>query len=284
MENAKVPAPRGGANWSPATIKRILQNPALIGVFKWRGEPIDGVIQGETVLSVERFRMLQQRLNEIKENKAWNAVKLDYPPLKSMVFCRCGRRMAGCPFHGYPYYRCNVCRKPIISASWLWREVSTELKSALASEARLVPAIRRQITGRDLVEKKEKELRETGERIKFLGGKWDALYRLASPDYPVDRFKIREREIIDALNQAKSEKGQLEKELEVLRQRRIDEEGIARFCKVITRNLDTLTKDQWIMLLKMLKLKITVHQADQISVNVALPPIGEEVENQIPSL
>jgi len=61
----------------------------------------------------------------------------------------------------------------------------------------------------------------------------------------------------------------------MLRQRRLDKEGITRFCRLVADNIDNLTKLQWEMLLKIMRLRITVYTKDLITVSVALPPISE---------
>ena len=99
------------------------------------------------------------------------------------------------------------------------------------------PAIESQFNNDELIAKREQELKDLKDRIAFLNDKWDALYKLVSSDYPKDRFKKREREIIEAINRDKDEQKQTERELDAIRQKRLDEEGIARFCRLVARNM-----------------------------------------------
>jgi len=283
MEEAGIPAPRGGRKWSSATINRILRSKSLIGEFYWKGELIY-TEEGETVLTREQFDALQRHMDVVSANSYYNAAKLDYPPLRGMVFCHCGRRMGACPNHGVGYYRCLVCRKPLINAQQLWGEIKREIEGGLLREDRIIPALTAQVDKGNLIAQKEQQLKELGERVRFFNNKWDALYRLASPDYPMDRFKKREQEITDALDKANKEKAQVEQELSTLRQRKLDEEGIVRFCRLVATNLKNLTKPQWQMMLEMLKLKITIYDKDMITINVALPAVREETKNEFSRL
>ena len=282
MEKRGILAPKGGKSWSSSTVSRILRSRQLIGEFHWKGKRIYEQ-EGETVLSTEQFDALQKRLDEVRESSYYNAAKLDYPPLRGMVFCQCGRRMGGCPQHGYPYYRCAVCRKPLINAQWLWRMVERGIKSELFREDNLIPAIEAQLESSDSITSREKDLRALNTRIEVLNDKWDALYRLASLDYPEDRFRKREQEIITAINEAADEQDHIEREVSLLKQKRLDKEGIARFCQVVARNADSLMKAQWEMLLKILRFKIVVYGKELITVYMALPPI-RHVENEFTRL
>jgi len=279
MNEADVPPPRGGKAWSSATVRRILRSKQLIGIFEWKGQAIH-VEDGERVLTRERFEALQKRLDEIRENSYYNAAQLDYPPLRKMVFHGCGQMMYGVPVNKSAYYRCPKCRKSYINAQQLWEEVQQEIKGGLLQEERILPAIKSRFDNDDVAIAREHDLRLIDERISFLNDKWDSLYRLVSPEYPENRFKKREQEIINAIDKAQKEKAQIERELTILKQKRLDEEGIARFCQLAAKNIDNLTKQQWEILLKLLRLRITVHARDLIKVDVALPPIRDKVRDK----
>ena len=182
--------------------------------------------------------------------------------------------MYGKPVRSTTWYYCPKC-KTEIRGKIIWDEVRKEIRTGLLREDRLVPAIESQFNNVELIVKREQELKGLKDRIAFLNNKWDALYKLVSSDYPRDRFKKGEREIIEAINRAKDEQEQTERELDIIRQRRLDEEGIARFCRLVAHNMDNLSKEQWEMLLKIMRLRITVHSKDTIAVSVALPPVRE---------
>ncbi len=69
-----------------------------------------------------------------------------------------------------------------------------------------------------------------------------------------------------------------------VRQQILNEEGIRRFCLLAANNLDNLTKDQWEMLLGLLKLRVTVRSKELITVNVALPPVKDATEIELSRL
>ncbi|MFC1958110.1 hypothetical protein ACFLVQ_00895 [Chloroflexota bacterium] len=92
-------------------------------------------------------------------------------------------------------------------------------------------------------------------------------------NYPAERVQ----EHIDAIEQKiqclKTERTDLKKKLEVLSEQTLNEEGIKRLCKVVARNIGHLTKNQWEVINKLLRLRITVFSKESVVVNVALPPI-----------
>jgi DNA invertase Pin-like site-specific DNA recombinase len=287
MEQAQIPAPRGGYKWSPATIRRILVSRELIGEFYWKGQLIYRE-QTNTILAEEQFDALQRRLKEIRQNSYYNAAKLDYPPLRGMVYCQCGRKMVGVPIHGYPYYRCSICRKPLVNANYLWQKIEGKTKAGLLRDDRLIPALKAQF---DNTKKIAKLKRELDEKEKAIGG-WkearDKAFRLALvTNYPEDELQKRLVEIDCAKDMAINEKQQIESQLHVLRERLIDEQGVSRFCQFVAENIENLSKEQWRMLLETMNLRITVYGSGLITVNIALPslpPVKCEVKNDFSRL
>jgi len=280
MEEAGISAPKGGKKWSPSTIRRILRSKELIGVFEWKGKVIYEE-KGETVLTMEQFDALQRRLDEVRETSYYNAAKLDYPPLRGMVFCQCGHRMGGVPMHGYGYYRCPACYKPLVNAQWLWKQIEGEIKSGLLREDRLIPAMKSQFDDNERISNLEKDIEDTDHQIKEWDDAEDKAFRLALiTNYPEAKLQQRLKEINEARTKAMKQKEEITNQLTVLKEKMIDEEGITRFCQLVASNINNLNKQQWEMLLKILKLKITVYGKDLITVNVALPPILAEVESK----
>ena len=287
MEQAGIPAPRGGYKWSPSTIRRILVSRELIGGFYWKGQLIYKE-QTETILTEERFDALQGRLKEIRQNSYYNAAKLDYPPLTGMVYCQCGRKMAGVPMHGYPYYRCNICRKPIVNANRLWQEIETYTKAGLLRDDRLIPALKAQFDNTKKIAKLTQELDEKERAIKGWKEARDKAFRLALvTNYPEDELQKRLAEIDHAKDAAINEKQGIENQLLVLRERLIDEQGVSRFCRFVADNIENLNKEKWRMVLRTINLRITVYASGLITVNVALPslpPVESELENDFSRL
>jgi hypothetical protein len=88
----------------------------------------------------------------------------------------------------------------------------------------------------------------------------------------------------EKIQRLQAEKAELERRLATVRQQILNEEGIRRFCRLAANNLDNLTKDQWEMLLRLLKLRVTVRSKELITVNVALPPVKDAAEIELSRL
>lgn len=78
------------------------------------------------------------------------------------------------------------------------------------------------------------------------------------------------------IQRLKAEKADLKRRLDTIKQRILNEEGVRQFCRLAANNLDNLTKDQWEMLLRLLKLRVNVHSRDDVTVKVALPPVVKD--------
>ena len=97
--------------------------------------------------------------------------------------------------------------------------------------------------------------------------------------YPQERVQEEINKAEGNIQRLKAEKLQLEKNLKTLREQALNEEGVKRFCQLVGKNIETLSKKQWEVLNKMLKLKVTVSSQDLINVSVALPPVRDsEIE------
>ena len=83
------------------------------------------------------------------------------------------------------------------------------------------------------------------------------------------------------LDRLEMEKADLDNRLSMLREQKLNEEGIMRLCQLLAKNIDRLTKNQWEVLNKLLKLKITVYSKELAIVNVALPPVSDTRDAQI---
>ena len=64
----------------------------------------------------------------------------------------------------------------------------------------------------------------------------------------------------------------------------LNEEGIKRFCQLVGRNIEALSKKQWEVLNRMLRLKVIISSQDLINVNVALPPVRDDTEIELTRL
>ena len=275
MNKLGIPTKRG-KKWQAKGVREILQSRALIGEFQWKGETYYN-LEGETVLSVEEWELVQKRLVENRPRSFRNATKLDYPPMPEMVFHKCGKRMYHVSSHSIPYYRCKQCKRSYTHANDVWNEVRRGIVDALMRPGRLIPAIRAQFNNRDTIEHLEGEIKAKGNEIQKQEKLKDAAFRLgiSLENYPQEKVQDEINRAEANIQRLKAEKLQLEKNLKTLREQALNEEGVKRFCQLVGRNIETLTKKQWEVLNKMLKLKVTVSSQDIITVSVALPPVRD---------
>ncbi len=275
-QNHPLVLTRRGSKWSPKAIRDILRSRQLVGEFRWKGKLY---LKDENlrILSDEQFEALQKRLDENRERSYYNAVKYDYPPLPKMVFHACGQLMYRVPVNGKPYYRCPKCRKSYISAQIIWNELHEGIKDKLLREERLIPAIRAQFDNKDTIARLEQEIRAKADEIKKWQEAKDAAFHMGMTlkNYPQERVQEEIDKAEEKIQHLEAEKADLGKRLNTLREQRLDEEGIRRLCQLLAKNIDRLTKNQWEMLNKRLKLKVTVYSKELTTVNVALPPIRD---------
>ena len=142
MEQAGIPAPKGGKIWSRSTISRILADPAIKGEFYYgfeKMEPRDYwepskrvpsepeliyTDQANAILNFEEWGYIQTILGRNKQNSRRNT-KYDYSPLHGLVKCQCGRKMGAYTHrkNSIGYFRCSVCRNGDVNTSKLWGSV-----------------------------------------------------------------------------------------------------------------------------------------------------------------
>ena len=292
MNKTDVSPPRQSRRWNGAArewqrscITDILRSRQLLGEFSWRGQIYlkDDSLQ---ILSDERFEALQKRLDENRERSYYNAAKYDYPPLRKVVFHSCGHLMYGIPASGIPYYRCPKCKKEWVNAKKLWANIERGIRDALLREDRIIPAIRKQFDSKETIKNLEQEIKVKAHEIEGWEDAKDNAFRMGMEvrHYPPERVQEQIDRAEEKIQRLQAEKAELERRLATVRQQILNEEGIRRFCRLAANNLDNLTKDQWEMLLRLLKLRVTVRSKELITVNVALPPVKDVAEIELSRL
>jgi hypothetical protein len=281
-QNHPLVLTRRGRKWSPKAIRDILRSRQLVGEFCWKGKLY---LEDENlrILGNEQFEALQKRLDENRERSYYNAAKYDYPPLPKMVFHACGQLMYGVPVNGKPYYRCPKCRRSYISAQIIWNELQEGIKDKLLKEERLIPAIRIQFNNKDTIAQLEQEIRTKTDEIKKWQNAKDSAFHMGMmlKNYPQDRVQEEIDKAEEKIQHLEVEKTNLGNRLSTLTERRLDEEGIRRLCQLLAKNIDHLTKNQWEVLNKLLKLKVKVYSKELVIVNVDLPPVRDTRDTQI---
>lgn len=276
---ADIKTRRGGKFW-PKAIRDIMRSSQLIGEFWWKGKLY---LKDESlrILTDEVFEAVQKRLDDNRERRYYNAAKYDYPPLPKMVFHSCGQLMYGVPINEKPYYRCPKCKKSSINAQKLWHDIQRDMKGDLLREERLIPAIRAQFDDIEVIARLEQDIKAKDAEIQKQENAKDVAFRMGMliTNYPVERVQAEIDKTEARIQCLKTERMELEKRWNALKERRLNVEGIRRFCQLVATNIDNLTKNQWENLNQLLKLKIIVYSRNLVKVNLALPPVREsEIE------
>ncbi|MBI2858702.1 MAG: recombinase family protein [Chloroflexi bacterium] len=296
MEGAGVLSPKGSKKWSRSTITRILSDSELIGEFyAWKpvhrrqgpaspsaAKPSQPELvykmEGETVLTPTQFKAIQERFRANRESSSRNA-KHEYPPLRGIVFCKCGRRMGGVSWRGVPYYRCNTCRKPLVKADRMWSSLREAIRELLLNPEKLIPAVRSHLASGVSVMQLEKQL--AAKRAEL--AKWEQAedkavrMHLVLPDYPLEKLQERIAEIKAAKEAVVKELPDLEGLLEAARKAETDGEGIRNFCEMAAKNIDALTYAQWRLILEKLEVKVRVKEDGAVSVQMAIRPAKRDI-------
>ncbi len=156
LDAHQVPPP-GGKTWWQSCIRRMLANPAYMGITRYKDTELPGVTPA--IISREIWDTVQAQL---QTHQPCARAQYDYW-LRGFVYCPCGHRMCGTSIRGgYRYYMCNSTRKAIpgrpgckpvrFNANKLETLVWSKVSEVLAHPEDLIKEIRKQA----------KELREGG--------------------------------------------------------------------------------------------------------------------------
>ncbi len=123
----------------------------------------------------------------------------------------------------------------------------------------------------------ENQLSQIDRAIAEQEGKKDRAVQLGIElkGYPTEKVQAEIDKAEEKIQKLKLEKAELQRQLQVTRQRILDEEGIRRLCREVQGNLENLDKDGWLKLNKRIGLVVTIHSKDDIYVKVSLPPLRE---------
>lgn len=280
-----------------STMVDVLSDPALIGKFyayttrvvrdaigrkhKTHVDEKDWLLVYEdpdqAILTLEQFYALRERFQRNKENSPRNT-KHYYPPLKSLIFHSCGRRMVGVYRNGTPWYRCLPCRAWIKSVP-MWEETHEGLRRILLQPERLIPAVKDQIDSGQSMKRLEEELGQSQQRIEMLGqAEQKALkLHLYLSNYPVDKLDLELSRIEEQKKQIIQKRNGIEQQIRGLRQAIVNEEGIKRFCEMVASNLDSMDDSRWRLLLEAMNLRILVSEKTTVKVSVPAATKDEDV-------
>jgi hypothetical protein len=228
----------------------------------------------QAILTQEQFYALRERFKRNRENSPRNT-KHYYPPLRSLVFCKCGRRMVGVYRNQKPWYRCLDCGI-WIKAMPLWNEVKRQVREMLLQPERLIPAVRAQLDSGKSIGHLEQDLKTNQQRLEMIDEAEQKALRLHLylPNYPLEKLEAELHRIQDQRQELIAEHCNLEKRVLELKQAMVDEEGIRRFCQMATSNLDSMDDGQWRVLLESMRLRLTF-DGREFHAKIALPVVEE---------
>jgi len=277
--NVKIPSPSGG-QWTPTTVRNILRSRALVGEFYAKNENGEQqlVLKDDSlrIYTDEEFNAVGKRLDGIKQTSYYNATKHHYPPISKFVYCSCGARMYGWANRHCLYYRCKRCGK-MTNATKLWEEFFPQIKDDLLSEERLIPRMKSQFNNQELIAKYEREVAPKDKEIKDFEAAKDKAFRMGMflRGYPLGKVQEQIDKAEANIQHLTPELENLNQKLSNLKQQALNDEGIKRFCQIVSQNIDSLTKEQWEVLGRLMDLRITVFGKGLATVDIALPPVGE---------
>lgn len=216
LQDNRVPT-KGGKNWHPLTIKRMVTNPAYTGATYFSGILLPDATP--PIIPQELFDRAQAAL---KLPKSRPGKCLNTYLLKGHIFCgKCGKHMTGtCLSKRYLYYRCQntypdinrrvKCQAPYVKAAWIEAEIWDAIKKALAHPDKLLAEIHQNLSSEGDEVKVTADIKALEKKIKGYSAQHQRMLRLF-------RHKsIPENEILDEINQMNAEKVADEKSLKDL--------------------------------------------------------------------
>lgn len=275
----------------------VLRDPALLGKFyAYKFKMVDSahgkkrrvrVPQEEWLLVYEdpsqaviteaEFHALQACFRANRENASRNT-RHEYPPLRRLVRCRCSSALRAMQGHttNYKtqYYRCPLCKSHVNSRK-LWAGIKDKLTELLLDPGRMVAGVRICLDSGVSIDRLAAELAlKRSEERQWLDAADDKVVRLyLSTDYPFEKLQARRGEIALKRESVAREVRELEVRLASAKQAQVDEEGLARFCRVAARNLENIDDSRWRRLLELMRLQVYVNGPD-ITVSVAVPALA----------
>ena len=187
--------------------------------------------------------------------------KMDYTPLHGFVWCHCGRKAAGYPVHRYPYFRCNVCKKPRVNARKLWAEVKAGLAYLLSAPDRLIPSVTAILEAestqeeiREKIQARDNEVQELDEALVRAGRS-----HILLPGF-TEEMAIREMEhILDRKAKVQAELENLRDTLLQVNEARISTDRVEEISLRFHQMLEDATDQEWRGLLREFGIKVVLH-------------------------
>lgn len=295
MEDTGIPAPKGGVKWSRSTITRILSSPELKGEFYAgyyrmvapsfyeKSVPLKSTPtlvytdKENAILTDDEWTSIQKMLDDNRALSRRNT-KRDYTPLQGFVWCHCGRKAAGYPLHRYPYFRCNVCKKPRANARKLWAEVKAGLAYLLSNPDRLIPNLNEilddESTQEDIrgnIQARENEVQELDEALVRAGRS-----HIYLPGFTEEMAKREMDRILDRKAKVEVELDDLRDTLDHLTEVRISTDRVEAISQRFHLMLDDATDQEWQGLLREFGVKVVLQPDSRHRIRTRIELTPEE--------
>ena len=290
MEQAEIPAPKGGKIWSRSTISRILADPAIKGEFYhgfetmepreyWepsRRVPSEPELiysdHANAILKSEEWEYIQTILGRNKDHSRRNT-RYDYSPLHGLVKCLCGRKMGSYTHKrsSIGYFRCGTCRSGDVNTSKLWESVHDWLLICVQSSNTFADLVANGIETPETIDQVKKQVDADLAEIKDID---ESITRAIRMGARLSRYEDRVENVIQELETRQTQvkeglarrqiflDGLMEKEASV----RILVSSVDEFRK----RLPNVTDSEWRQLLLDLGLTAEIKPHDKADVRVSL--------------
>ena len=290
MEQAGVPAPKGGKQWSRSTITRILADPALKGEFYCGFEKMETndywqpsrrvssqpeLIYSDkesAILTDDEWDSVQTMLGRNKEYSRRNT-RYDYSPLHRLVKCQCGRKMGSYTHRrsGHGYIRCSLCRNGDINTVRLWESVRDWLLTCIQSSNMFTELVVNSIGAPETTDQVRQQIEANLAEIEEID---EAISRAIRMGVRLDRYEDRVESIIQELeNRQTSVKADVARRGMILHELmekdagvRILESSIEDFRKL----LPDVTDSEWRQFLLDLGLGAEIRHDDNVDVRISV--------------
>ncbi len=290
MEQAEIPAPKGGKTWSRSTITRILADPALKGEFCFgftKMEPQDYweptkrvpaepeliyTDQENAILKQEEWEFIQTILGRNKEYSRRNT-KYDYSPLHGLVTCQCGRKVGSYTHRksGIGYFRCGSCRNGDINTLKLWESVRDWLLVCIQSSTTFADLVANGIEAPETIEEVKKQVDANLAEIEEID---ESITRSMRMGARLDRYEDRIEEIISDLEKrqtiVKSELAEKRMFLDDLMEQAAVVQIMESSIDGFRERLPDVTDSEWRQLLLDLGLTAQIKPNDKADVRISV--------------
>ncbi len=259
---------RKGANFSDATIDRLLRNPTMKGLHRanytqsrgegkhWDIKPEDQWVYSEVEPIVSE--QLWEDVNEFLDNQRKSRRKVARKPSKHMfsglTFCHCGQKMY--VLSGSPSYTCTKCRNKIHKDD-LESVYETQLEEFLLSRDEIEKYV---LTANTALQDKKDQLNLLKKQEQEVSSQMDKLYDLyMSEAIGKAGFERKNSPLEGRLVQIKSELPTLEGTVKAMEQKALSSEHIASETAWLHGKWSSLSLDNKHKVIELITDKIVIH-------------------------